>query len=151
MAHITTADVNAFADGRKITIAALDAALEGTQSTQVFARLSQIYNTSTWVDENTTPTLVKSIIAMLYVGWLFQRTYSEDTNISNYGTLLIAEATTLLDGLVAESIVIPNLPIGQNTGLSQPSFYPDDLSSAAETTYDDMSLGPAKFTMGQVW
>jgi len=151
MPHVTPDDLNAFADGRKITFNDIDVGLEETLSTQVLARISQVYDTSTWVDETTTPPLIKSIIAMQYVGWYFERTYSEDANISNYGTMLIAESNTLTDGLANGQIDIPGLPTGINTGLTQPSFYPDDNSSASETTYDDMSLGPAKFSMGMVW
>lgn len=153
VAHITIGEVNAWADGRKLSFSgSLDNdELEESQTSQVFGSLSQVYDTSTWTDSATTPTLVRKIIAQFYVGWYFQRTYSEDADLSTYGLLLVAQAQKLLDGLEAGSIVLPITEAPQPLNNSQPSYYPNDASSALDPMVSDTSLGPAAFSMGQIW
>lgn len=150
-AHITLLEAQAWADGRKLVLTSVDNELEVSQTSQVFGSLSQVYDTSTWVDALTTPTLVRKIIAMLYVGWYFQRAYSEDADLSTYGLLLVAQAQKLLDGLIAGSIVLPITEAPAPLNNDRPSFYPTDASSALDPTVSDMSLGPAAFSMGQIW
>ncbi len=150
-AHITIAQAKAWADGVKLDVTSLDAELELQESNEVLGELSSAFTVTTWIDATTTPPLVQKIIAMKYVGWLFQRIYSEDSDISTYGMLLLAESDKLIDGLVNGSLTIPGLPIGIDLGLSGPVFYPTDASTALEASSDDSSLGREKFTMGVIW
>jgi hypothetical protein len=151
MAYITARDANAWADKFKLNLTALDDDLEVSVASQVLARVSQRYDTSAWLTPETTPSLIKSIIAMMYTGWYFQRVYSEDTDISTYGALLLTRAEDLIDGIVSGSnILVEEVVIG-GADTDTASFYPNDLSSAQSPTFDDMSLGGPKFTMGQIW
>ena len=149
--HITVQEANAWADKVKLNIGFLDSELENTQATQVLSRVSQAYNVSSWVDTTSTPSLIRKIIAMLYVGWFFQLTYSEDDSTSSYGLLLINQAENLINGIVDGSITLVDAVAGTDLGLSQPAFYPTDASSALTPTIDDPSLGPAQFSMGKIW
>ncbi|SRR6266496_360901 len=149
--HITVAEANAWAEKSKLNFGELDSELEATQVTQVLGRVSLAYNVSGWVDANTTPSLIRKIIAMLYVGWFYQLTYSEDDSTNSYGLLLIHQAETLIDGIVDGAINLVDAVAGTDLNLAQPAFYPNDASSALTPTQDDSSLGPAKFTMGTVW
>jgi|SRR5882757_2626808 len=149
--HITVEEANAWAEKTKLNFGELDSELESSQATQVLSRVSQVYDVSSWVTPGTTPGLIRKIVSMLYVGWYYERTYSEDTVISNYGMLLINQAENLIMGIISGAITLPDVPPGTDLGLSQPAFYPTDASSALQPTTDDMSLGPAKFTMGTIW
>jgi len=149
--HITIEEANAWADKVKLNFGNLDVELESSQSTQVLSRVSQIYDVTSWVDSSTTPSLIRKIIAMMYTGWYFQRTYSEDENTSTYGMMLIAQAEQLILGIIDGAITLSDAPPNTDLLNSSPLFYPNDASSALTPTTDDMSLGPNKFSMGTVW
>lgn len=144
-------DANAWTSPTKLPITSLDAALEGQQEAEVLARIADSYNTSSWLGPTTCPPIVKKIIAMFYVGWLYQKTYSEDEDTNSYGLMLIASAEKLLSGIESGDITIAGGVISTATTNASVSFYPTDDSSALDPTLDDMSLGPAKFTMGKIW
>ena len=86
----------------------------------------------------------------MFIAWLYRRQYSEDLgdNDASYAAQLEANANTIIVGIVDGSIEIPTEP-ASNAGT--PVFYPTDESSASDPTYDDPSLGPAKFSMSQVF
>jgi hypothetical protein len=151
MANISTADAQAWAELTKLTVSTLDADLETQIATQVLSRIAQAYDVSGWTNSTNTPKLVKNIIAMMYVSWLYSKTYSEDETGSNeYAIRLLAYAETLILGIISGANDLDETPeqVGPTT---TPSYYPTDASSALEPTSDDPSLGPAKFTMGNVW
>lgn len=150
-ALITAAEANAWADHVKLSIDTLDGELEAAQAVEVLSRIGTTYAVSGWIDSNTTPSLVRKIIAMKYVGWFFQRTYSEDSEASNYGLLLVAQAENLIDGIVAGTLSLPGAISVDGSVIGSPAFYPNDESSALSPTPDDRSLGPNSFSMGQVW
>src|SRR5882762_9162995 len=135
--HITVDEANAWADHSKLNFGELDSDLEASQATQVLTKVSQVYDVTSWITPGTTPALIRKIISMLYVGWYYQRTYSEDGN--------------LIAGIISGAITLPDVPPGTDLGFSQPVFYPTDASSALQPTDDDPSLGPAKFSMGRIW
>jgi hypothetical protein len=153
MASINAADANAWSSPTKLALTdPLDTALEAQVSAEVLSRIGDTYDTSTWTGPSTTPILIKKIIAMMYVGWYYQRTYSEDEDTNSYGLLLIAQAERLLVGIEAGDItVIGGLPSTADASQQSTVFYPTDASSASSPTLDDMSLGGPKFTMGTIW
>lgn len=148
--HISIDEANAWSDKTKLNLGQVDTELEASEVAQVLARVSSAYDTSSWSDNTTTPILIRKIIAMRYMGWYYQRTYSEDDQVSTYGIMLIREADKMLEGIEGGAILLPD---ATSTFLSPgtPSFYPTTASSAAEATWDDMSLGDAKFSMGTIW
>lgn len=146
MARINKNQAQAWAEGTKLTIAALDLNLLAHIENEVIGRLNSAFDTSTWVDDVTTPVLVQTIISKMYVAWLYDRQYSEDIEQgSNYADRLKANAETLTMGLLDGTIEIPGIP----DVAGSPVFYPTDASSAQPPTFDDPSLGPAAFSMGQ--
>jgi hypothetical protein len=149
MTHIDPADANAWAEQTKLKIATFDAAFLDQIEAQVLGRIASQFDVSTWVDPTTTPKMVKSIIAMLYVAWYYDKTYSEDQESGNdYAALLRAQAESLMMGILDGSINLPEVPNQEPGG---PSFYPTDDSSAMCPTPEDPSLGPAKFSMGSIF
>jgi hypothetical protein len=146
MARILLADAQAWAESTKLTLTPLDAALLSQVETQVVSQLDNALDVTTWVNDVTTPEIVKTIIAMLYVAWLYDRQYSEDQEQGNdYAALLRAQAAALLAGLIDGSIIIPGNEV-ENVGA--PEFFPTDTSSAMEPTDMQPELGGASFHMG---
>lgn len=146
--HITIAQAQAWAEGTKLTISVLDVNLEEHLATETIVRLSSITNTSTWLNDTTTPKIVQTIISKLYVAWLYDRQYSEDISEgSNYADRLKANAEMLMTGLIEGTIELP----GVVDVSGSPAFYPTDASSASFPTFDDPSLGPAAFSMGKMF
>lgn len=148
--YISIEEANAYADKNKLNIAFIDTDLEASQAELTFAKISQVYDASTWVDGTTTPSLVRKVIAMQYVGWYYLRVYSEDEDVSTYGQLLLSQAAEILEGIVTGTLVLTDVSVPA-INPDQPSFYPTDVSSAQSPTYEDPSLGGPTFSMGRIW
>lgn len=143
--HITKEEAQAWAEGTKLTITALDAELEAHLSEEVIRRLDSGFDVTGWTDSTTTPKLVRTIISKLYVAWVYDRQYSEDIEQgNNYADRLKVNAESLMVGLLDGTIDLPN--VTNSSGV--PVFYPTDASSAQLPTADDPSLGPPAFSMG---
>lgn len=151
MAYIVLAEPQTWAEASKLTMTALDEGLTDTIATEVLARLAGIFDTSPWVDTTTTPKLVRKIIAMKYVGWYINRTYSSDEGMSLYAWRILQMADNLISGLIDGSIILVDDTNPANALSGTAQFYPTDASSALEPTIDDMSLGGPSFTMGVIW
>lgn len=153
MSYLAPTDVSAWADGNKLQLTSVDANLETSVAEQVLARIGTVTDVSGWTNGATTPPLVIKIMSMIYVGWYYQRTYSEDQEANDYGLLLMAQAEKLLDGIVAGEYDLPGATDASNIG--NPVFYPTDQSSAVcdndPSLQYDSSLGSAKFSMGTIW
>jgi hypothetical protein len=149
MARITVEEVRGWVEVSKLNVQDLDLNFLPQLETEILAKLGTVYDTTTWIDPGTTPDLVRVIITKLYAGWIYDRAYSENQAESNpYAAMLKENAGMLIAGLIDGTIEIPGVPATSNPG---PSFYPNDASSALEATYDDPSLGPARFSMGRVF
>jgi hypothetical protein len=152
VARITVGEAQAWVESSKLAIASLDTNLLPQIELQVLSRLATQYDVSTWSNEATTPKMVRSVIAMLYVAWYYDRQYSEDQEAGNdYAAMLRAQAESLTVGLLDGSVEPdPDNPSATDEP-GGPSFYPTDASSALEPTDDDPSLGGEQFSMGMRW
>lgn len=151
MANITVDEAQAWLEPSKLTIDALDEDLESQVVSEVLSRLATAFDTSEWSSATTTPKLVRTIIAMMYVSWFYNRQYSEDEPNSNeYALRLLAVAEANIVGLLNGTLLLLDVTTTIEVG-GPASFYPNDLSSAMDVTVDDPSLGPAKFSMGTIW
>jgi len=149
MARITQPEAAAWGEPSKmgVALAALDNALLNQLEGEIIARIEGFgYDVSTWTDSSNTPAIVKTIITKTYVSWIYDRTYSEDEDANVYAARLMANAESLMLGLQTGDIPLPGVP-----EVGMPSFYPNDASSAQRPTSQDPSLGPAAFSMGQVF
>lgn len=151
MSNITVGEAQAWAQENKLDLGnALDGELEVQVSSQVLARVATAYDTSSWVTADTTPQLIKTICAMYYVAWMYEKLYSDDNSDENaYAQRLMERADAMLQNILDGDTPLPGIP--PTNDQTQPAFYPTDISSATEPTIDDPSLGPAKFTMGSVF
>lgn len=149
MTVITVQDVRGWVETTKLNITSLDLNFLPQLETEVFVRLGSVYDVTVWLDPDTTPAIVRVIVTKLYAAWIYDRAYSENQGIANdYAAMLRSNAEMLISGLIDGTIEIP----GQTPLSDQnPSFYPNDASSALDPTPDDSSLGPARFSMGKVF
>lgn len=148
MPRINVDDVRAWVESTKLDPQALDLFLLQQLEEEVLAKLAIVYDTSGWTNEGNTPKLVKVIIAKTYAGWFYDKLYSENQSEPNeYAQMLKDNAKMLIMGIVDRTVEIP----GATTSSAEASFYPNDASSALEPTFDDPSLGPAKFSLGRVF
>lgn len=101
MPLITLEDAKPWSTGR-LELDSLDDVLANQVGSQVIARVSPVFETSGWLTPNTTPTLIKSIICMIYVGREYQKHHvTEVSELDYYGTKLIEDANLLIDSLLA--------------------------------------------------
>jgi hypothetical protein len=152
MSYIGIQEARAWAEKTKLDLGtSLDDELEASIAAQVVGQIAQVYETSSWVSPSTTPKLVRSVVAMLYVSWIYSRTYAEDVGpgVTTYGELLRQRAEDLLASIISGAVVLTDGDPNEDTG--SPTFYPTDVSTATEPSYDDTSLGAEKFTMGVIW
>ena len=151
MANININDAKAWTEPTKVgdNFDTLDADLEAQVSQIILGQLGQRFSIVGWLAPESTPKLVKTIIAMYYVSYLYDKTYSTDDNASAYAVILRNQADLNLAGLISGNIDLPEVP--ESTGFDTPSFYPNDASSMQDPTYEDPSLGPASFSMGRTF
>jgi hypothetical protein len=152
MAHISTDEAKAWIEQTKLeglTVPfSVDTALENQVSVQVLAQLQGVYDTSTWINDSTTPELVRSIISMFYCSWYYDRAYGDDdAGAASYSRRLRENAEALLAAIVSGTL---DLPLDTTTplGVGQPGFFPNDASSANCPTSDNPSDGGPAFLMG---
>lgn len=137
MAHVTVAQVQQWLNSSKypLNLASLPTEQEHGAAEGVFAALEQRYDTSTWVDEATTPSLVRHIIAMLCASSLLRIAISEDDGIAKYCDWLDKRAQTLVDGLVSGALVLVDAPTDPEApAAASISFWP---TQAATDIWED--------------
>jgi len=125
---ITIQEAQAWGEKTKLApawVSGLDEALLEQIQAEVLANIASVADTSTWVSSVTTPPLVKTILAKLYVAWVIDRQYSEDADLSDYSALLRAGAMGLLTSIVESEIDIPGT-VTATPGDGLPSVYPTD-------------------------
>jgi hypothetical protein len=151
VAHISVAEANAWLEGTKLTLSTVDSAVEQNASNIVLARLATTFDVTGWVNSTTTPPLVRTLIAMYHVSYIYDRAYADDSSdTSNYAFILRRNADAVIGGLVTGAIILPEDPDAVDVFL-QPAFFPTDASSANPPSTDFPSDGPPAFTMGQVF
>jgi len=150
VANIEVADAQAWAEALKLPISALDVNLEDSVATTALAKLGVAFDTTSWVSPAATPDIVRKIIAMQYVASYIHRAQSSEEDLNEYALWLWANAESLIEGLIAGTLVIdPTDPTPDDP--STPLYYPTDASSAQQPTADDPSLGGPAFTLGAIW
>lgn len=118
--YLTTDLVLAWSNGDKVTWAdTVDESLDSQIASQVLAKAARAFDTTTWIDNDTTPDLILSIIAMIYVGRKFQELYGEDSLNSDYGSALVTDAFNMLQNLIDGDLILLDedmLPIESSVG-----------------------------------
>ncbi len=135
MANVTLAEVQAWLEKTKLTIPQFDPQLEITASNVAIGTLADVYDVVGWVDEGSTPELVRNVIAMFIAAWTYNRQYSEEApDGSGYAQWLEAKAYALLAAIKAGEIDLAEIP-GVAASSGSISFLPNDATGSAEV-YD---------------
>lgn len=150
MVRILLADAQAWAEATKLNLSALDLNLLNQTEEQIIIKLQSCgidtTTIATWTDNTNTPTFIKSIIAMYYVAWVYDRQYSEEQSGGNdYAAMLRQHAQMLLDGICSGTVELPGVP----STAGEPAFFPTDDSSATQPTELTPSDGGPYFFMSR--
>jgi hypothetical protein len=154
VAYLDTAQVQAWLNEYKYTLVGdPDPQLVQTAVDIVLGRVAYRYDTSTWVDDATTPNLALDIMAMLVAAYTLRRAVSEDDGIATYSNWLERRADKLLDDIVNGTLDLPGVPIDDTAPAALgPAFYPDDASTGLWEDDHNAEGGAARwFTMQQVF
>jgi hypothetical protein len=148
--YITTSDVNAWFAPTKLTL--LDADFNENREQQIadwlFSQFKDYAPIDTWTDEDDTPPLIRSILAMYYAAWTYDMTYSDDDEENRFSGRLRRAADLAVQGILSGEMDIVGVDVPTNNG---PSFFPTDLSSANPATPELPNDGGPYFMMGSVW
>jgi hypothetical protein len=135
MAYIAAANVNDWLEATKSSVAdPLAAGMMQLAQDKVLGRLAATFDTTTWLDEDTTPALIVTIMSMLYAASYYRMVYSEDLEDGvglNWAQWLEQSAEGYLTMIIDGTLELPDL--GDPTlSIGYPSFYPNDLAPAAK-------------------
>lgn len=137
MALISVDEVQLFIEETKLNLDHDEMLAEAAfQETLVLAKFTGCgLDTSTWVDEGTTPELVRYIIGMLVAAQKYNKAYSETDEAAGnpYANKLEERAHMLIDGICGgriDLVEVTDDPLA--LGHAQPEFYPTDATGAIE-------------------
>jgi hypothetical protein len=133
MARVTGTDVQVYLDEDLFPIPENDTfPEEPTFADMVFARLGQIYDTSTWLDTATTPSLIRRIIAMLVAANRYNKKHAEDDDAGNrYAYKLENRAWELVNLIMSDQAVLYDASLIELAELNDPRFWPTDATGAS--------------------
>jgi hypothetical protein len=162
MARVSVAEVQAWLDPEKLQLPSNDPLPEEQHSSNiVLSKLAQVFDVSDWVDEATTPSLVRTIISGLTAARRYNKIYSETEDAGNkYANKLEAILMDMINQVVAGSLTLTDVETGDSPAqvhANNPKFWPNDRTGALEV-HDarGMLIQPEgsqdiKFRMGQTW
>lgn len=158
LTFVTGDEIQAWLEPSKLLIDPLDAQLierEAHQAAWVFGRLAGVYDTTGWVDQITTPKLVRTIISGFTAAYHYNSFYSETEDAGNpYADRIIRQLMILLDQLVNGLVVLTDDP---QTPESNPIFWPTDdtgrrqVRNALGKVIQKEGSQDYQFRMGQVF
>lgn len=140
MAVINEDDVRVWLDSQKLSITTLDSNLAEQITAEVLGAVSSAYSVEGWTTVINTPLIVRRVISMMYAGYTFHKKYSPDTDPGTYGELLLANAKTLLDGIVSGNITVIST-------LAAPTL----VASSGASIADELISSEPMFTIGMQW
>jgi hypothetical protein len=135
--YLTAPRVQQWLEKTSFPVTDIDLMRESTAAGIVLGGVASRYDTSLWVSEATTPTLVLNLISALYASYTYNAVYSENYGDSDYGRQLWSMVDRLLGNIQSGEIDLPITIVD----LSTPGFYPTDTQE-----YDGMG-DERKFTM----
>ena len=146
-AIVTEQELQAWLEETKLDVPSVDEQLDATARDEVFGALSAVYDVTGWVSTETTPSLVRRIMAMLIASYLYRRQYSEDSDENpGYAVWLEGKAHALLVGVIDGSIDLTDVD-EIPASASVPTFWPNDVADIVGSE----EYSPARFRMGQVF
>lgn len=154
MPHITVDEANAWLEPTKLTLTTptfsepTSLALEESAVELIFSRLRLYTDTTIWTDEEDTPDLIRKLIAMMYVAYTYDKTYSDNADDNAYANRLRRAVDLAIEGIIEGTYQIEGVDIPT---IGPPEFFPTDASSANPASIDSPSDGGPYFLMGTIW
>jgi len=151
MARVKASEVESFISDDRFTV--MDDDLNEQFEDRVLGQLEGRYDTSTWVDVDTTPDLVRQVIALLNAANILYKAYSDQEDGVPYADRLSNMAESMLlqivDGtlnLTVGTVVITDDEYASASDAAGPAFYPTDTERLEEN-----GVNRIKFEMGTVF
>lgn len=139
MSYLTQPQVQQWLEETKYTVSGINPEREQTARDLVFGLVASRYDTATWLDGASTPSMITNIMSGFYAAWLYNSVVSEDMGDSNYATNLLLMLERLLSSISSGALdldgVIPST-------LGTAAFFPTDAQDW------DCEGNEIKFTMG---
>lgn len=152
---LSAGEVQQWLEKTKFTVVEVDEELEASAKDLVFSSAARLYDTALWVDEASTPSLIRKVMSMLVAAWTYEAALSEATTDTNqYAALLEQRAMLLLAGINEGTIDLVDVPgtVGASSG---PAYWPTaETGSIQQYDAAGLPIGPdqysedIKFTMG---
>ena len=140
MALITTDDVQAWFTDDRLSLEVTDDLPEEVYiSPEVVGAVSNKYDTSTWLDDKTTPDLIRGIISARVAAIRYSKTYADQLDELAYAAWLNKWAMETLEGIVSGAIPLLDIPADELVDAqiaASMSGLPDDASTPAKFTMD---------------
>jgi len=135
--HVTIEEVQAWLDENKLELPDNDPLPEEQHVVNhVFSSVAQIFDTSTWVDADTTPDLLRTIISGLVAARRYNKVYSESDDAGNrYANKIENQLNVLLEQVVDGTITLIDVEGGSSPAqisANNPVYWPTDLTGALE-------------------
>lgn len=139
MSYLDTDRVQAFLQHTKFNIGGVEEEYESV-ATIVIGKVTQRYDTSVWLDEDTTPDLILNLMAMLAAAMYLRKVASEEDGLTSYADSLESRVDAICEAIVNGTLVIDGETYNSEfpTG-SGPSYFPDETATAL---YEDNNSRP---------
>jgi len=155
MAHVSPAEIQEWIRNTRLAVTSVDATKDESFFRIASSKLTNRYNVTVWVDASTTPSLIRTIIGMLYAANEINAGNAESTNeINAYGVHLESSAMALLGGLADGSIDLVDIAVTDlGVTYTDPVFWPTRMATAIAKSDGIDADGAAQqaFSMGQIF
>jgi len=130
VAYVTTREVESWLQDSKFDIGVVEPEIEALASSMCIGRISQRYDTSTWLDSDTTPSLVLNLIAMWVAAAYLRKIASEEDGLTTYADVLEARMEKICESIVDGIIDLPGYTEDPSSSLGgSAAFFPDNAAT----------------------
>ena len=155
MSYVTLPQVQAWLNLTKFSLlpSHFDEEQANLAADKILGWLEQRYDTSTWTDDETTPRMVRTLIAMLTASFTLRKAVSEDDGVTTYCDWLEDRVYKIVEGLVDGGIDLPGVdPDPTAPASASAEFYPNNASTQLWKDEGDVEGASARwFTMQKVF
>jgi len=153
MSYLSVSEIQSWLQATKHVISAVDTNLEEAAFEKIVGKVGRRYDTSTWVDTATTPTMIINLMAMQVAADEYRKWVSENRGEPDYSDSLDERIMRLCEGIADGSIILfdgsDEISPSPDTSLGgTPAGFPTDAATEAYDTlpFDDGSA-PRVFQM----
>lgn len=147
MSYVSVRNIQAWLERSKFPISSVNQEFLETAKNLLFAELGQMYDTTTWLDEDTTPSIVLNCMAMQIAAFEYRAAVSQDGGEDTYANILEERLQKVICSITSGALVLPDtFPVDTTSSVGGgPAFFPTDISTELESWEEGSS--PMSFTM----